>query len=163
MFQTISECKQILLETFLDQQFYQDLGMKILPNARWITAFFLCPAKGGVGIRHRNIHCYGSRSHGTTSGRRWYNRNNEWVVGACGSANKFPFIPLLLLRSWDVNLGQLVESSYDVLRNRKLLVILNQLKVRFPQLWCRCYLFDGLENGRYMSYFIPHWWAKAFI
>ena len=59
---------------------------------------------------------------------------NEWVVGACGSANKFPFVPLLLLRSWDVNLGQLVESSYDVLRNRKLLVILNQLKVRFPQL-----------------------------
>lgn len=124
---------------------------------------FFCPAKGGVGIRHRNIHCYGSRSHGTTSGRRWYNRNNEWFVGACGSANKFPFIPLLLLRSWDVNLGQLVESSYDVLRNRKLLVILNQLKVRFPQLWCRCYLFDGLDHGGYMSYFIPHWWAKAFI
>ena len=45
MFQASSEYNQILLEKLLDQQFYQDLGMKILQvlNARWFTAIFLLP------------------------------------------------------------------------------------------------------------------------
>lgn len=50
MFQTTSECKQILLETLLDQPFYQDLGMQILPNARWITAFFFALRRVELGF-----------------------------------------------------------------------------------------------------------------